>query len=92
MAQYVCNPITVDAFQIINILSLKIVRSMTGSRTATVLLDNGDIVALENEVLGGRIPNEGDYFVRAHKPDEYEYIYQKHVFEAKYTHLPNITQ
>lgn len=79
MTKYICNPIEVDAFQIISVGALDDV----GNRP--VALDNGENYIIEAGKMSRMTPVEGDYLVRTHKPDEYEYLNPKHVFEAKYT-------
>lgn len=82
MTQFVCNPITVDAFQIVSVGELK----EDGSRD--IALDNGENYTVEPGKMSRMTPAEGDYLVKTHQPDEYEYLNPKHVFEAKYTKLP----
>lgn len=87
MAQYICNPITVDAFQI-----TKVEFDMVGFDIQyTVTLDNSEVIALDVGKTARMQPKEGDYLVRTHKPDEYEYLNPQHVFEAKYTKLEPTT-
>ena len=87
MSKYVCNPIEVDAFQITEIIKCEIERTPNGKRKIIVKLDNDEVYECEEGKTSRMIPKVGDYLVRTHKPDEYEYLNPQHVFEAKYTKL-----
>lgn len=89
MTKYVCNPITVDAFQIIEIIKCDIEKTPGGKREIIIMLDNGESYNCPPTLTSRMIPAVGDYLVRTHTPDEYEYLNPKHVFEAKYRKLPN---
>lgn len=87
MARYVCNPIEVDAFQIVEVLKCNIERCPDWKREVIVKLENGDVYDCDPSKTSRMIPQIGDYLVRTHNPDEYEYLNPKHVFEAKYTRI-----
>lgn len=81
MAQYVCNPITVDAFRILS------VGPLNDDGTRYLALDNGENYICEPGKMSRMTPKEDDYLVRTHHPDEYEYLNPKAVFLSKYTAL-----
>lgn len=85
MAKYICNPIEVDAFIITG------VTPQDENGDFQVILDNGETRDMKpNSGMTSRMyPVAGDYLVKTHKPDEYEYLNPKHVFEAKYTKISN---
>lgn len=83
MTRYICNPIEVDAFRIKHVGELE----PNGNRD--ILLEDGSatghVYTVESGKMSRMTPVIGDYLVRTHQPDEYEYLNPKHVFEAKYT-------
>lgn len=83
MAKYACNPIKVDAFVITGITP------QDAEGNFHVILEDGSCREMKpNSGMTSRMyPAIGDYLVKTHQPDEYEYLNPKHVFEAKYTKI-----
>jgi hypothetical protein len=83
VAKFICNPIEVDAFAITE------VSPQDADGNFIITLDDGSQKEMRpNSGMTSRMyPAIGDYLVKTHQPDEYEYLNPKHVFEAKYTKI-----
>ena len=80
--KYVCKPIEVDAFQILQVLQNPVKDS--DIIHYSISIEEGEIFDLPPEMTSRMVPQVGDYYVKTHMPNEYQYLNPKDVFEAKY--------
>lgn len=78
--KYQANPVIVDAFKITKVCEPIIDQGIP------LHLENGGEVIATPAMTSRMIPAVGDYWVR--QADDYIYLNPKHVFEKKYSEIP----